>query len=1135
MIRKERLLSFILVLIFFRPNIIIAQSGIQIISNESGNQWQCTMDGNYIVWLDERSAIPQVYLYNLLDGTTQQITNSSNQKFRPHISGTKLIWEELINGETDIYIFDIANPQFGIYPLIDFPFNQFILAFKEGKLLFRDFSCLDFGCLVYYNLNTTPPIFFNITDQNDGPATEADVDGYLVVYCLNDDIYLYNILDNTYTQLTNDDIEQSHPSISNYKVCWEASENDLESDIYILDYYLCQRFNHIFYINISKRFIEPTRGNASNQKFPQIEGKHLVFSDDYPGKFSIYLFSMLSASIWGSVTEIYKSDYHNLMPRIDEQKICWWDDKNDPWGITPSNADVYLWQRPAGADLSVTSNLSATNSQINEYLTITFAVNNSGPMIATNVHFIDSLSNKFEIVSVSADDGAVNWTNDNVISWSINNLPADSSVTITVNCKSKYTGKARNIGSVYADQPDYLVTNNQIDFAIYIFDTRRNLLDISLIGTNPKIKVDKNGFAHILTYKDLPVLVTYITNKTGSWTQEIIEMSSGDLFVTDADLDVDNQGNAHVVYIISPYSPSYPDKTLYYANNISGQWQINLPLGPSSGEIYSPLIKVDNNGNIHIGYKTSKFFQGQLKYINNISGNWSSPEIISDLWNSFSMDVDKNNFIHFVAYYINSGPIYITNSPDGLWHTPEVIDQSWNGGQLETLVLDLTVDTLNNPHISYVGNFYNNEDYKYAVKLNNSWYNYFVDTCGFMGGFNVIAVDNNGIPYIMYVSPDSDELRYAKKEDSIFVSNVIYFNFGDFLSNNFDIDTDPSNNFQFVFYKNGLYWGTNSPYTINFGGGDENSGGYFFANSISSGAHSHPEYYWLDPVLFGHNIVTNWTEGDADNGYYGPVDLPFNFPFYSYLYSQIFIGSNGYLSFINGYTLTASNGTIPFLLEPNNFLAACAMDLTFESNLYPDSKIFYGNAGDKFVVTFYHARPKLSPTNYITFQIILYPNGNILYQYNDSESTIPIPNIIADDALIGIENQSGTSGICYRNNGAGGPIFSSPLALMFGINNLTLPVKEEVNDIPEKFRLFQNYPNPFNPVTYIRFQIPERSNIKLTIYNILGEQIKTLLDEEKDRGSYEVTFDAGNLSSGIYFCRMQAGNYVSVIKMLLVK
>lgn len=93
----------------------------------------------------------------------------------------------------------------------------------------------------------------------------------------------------------------------------------------------------------------------------------------------------------------------------------------------------------------------------------------------------------------------------------------------------------------------------------------------------------------------------------------------------------------------------------------------------------------------------------------------------------------------------------------------------------------------------------------------------------------------------------------------------------------------------------------------------------------------------------------------------------------------------------------------------------------------------------------------------------------------------------------------------------------------------------ENHNLPREFSLFQNFPNPFNPVTKIKYSIPERVRVKLIVSDILGKQIQTIVDEEKDRGSYEVTFDATNLSSGIYFCKMQASNYVNVIKMILVK
>jgi hypothetical protein len=91
------------------------------------------------------------------------------------------------------------------------------------------------------------------------------------------------------------------------------------------------------------------------------------------------------------------------------------------------------------------------------------------------------------------------------------------------------------------------------------------------------------------------------------------------------------------------------------------------------------------------------------------------------------------------------------------------------------------------------------------------------------------------------------------------------------------------------------------------------------------------------------------------------------------------------------------------------------------------------------------------------------------------------------------------------------------------------------NFTPENFALAQNYPNPFNPATTINYQIPAKSNVTLKIFNILGKEISTLVNEEKPAGLYQVNFDASNLPSGVYFYRLQAGNFAETKKMLLLK
>ncbi len=88
---------------------------------------------------------------------------------------------------------------------------------------------------------------------------------------------------------------------------------------------------------------------------------------------------------------------------------------------------------------------------------------------------------------------------------------------------------------------------------------------------------------------------------------------------------------------------------------------------------------------------------------------------------------------------------------------------------------------------------------------------------------------------------------------------------------------------------------------------------------------------------------------------------------------------------------------------------------------------------------------------------------------------------------------------------------------------------------PNSFNLAQNYPNPFNPSTKISWQSPVGSHQTLKVYDVLGNEVATIVDEFREAGRYEITFDASNLSSGIYFYRLQAGSFVETKKMIFLK
>ena len=113
--------------------------------------------------------------------------------------------------------------------------------------------------------------------------------------------------------------------------------------------------------------------------------------------------------------------------------------------------------------------------------------------------------------------------------------------------------------------------------------------------------------------------------------------------------------------------------------------------------------------------------------------------------------------------------------------------------------------------------------------------------------------------------------------------------------------------------------------------------------------------------------------------------------------------------------------------------------------------------------------------------------------------------------------------------------FEKNSGLLKNRNRIVYEVTQPAAVIPEEFYLSQNYPNPFNSSTKIKYAIPVPTEIEISIFNIVGEKVCTLMDEEKRAGYYEITWDAAKYSSGIYFVTIKAGKFSDIKKMLLIK
>jgi hypothetical protein len=114
----------------------------------------------------------------------------------------------------------------------------------------------------------------------------------------------------------------------------------------------------------------------------------------------------------------------------------------------------------------------------------------------------------------------------------------------------------------------------------------------------------------------------------------------------------------------------------------------------------------------------------------------------------------------------------------------------------------------------------------------------------------------------------------------------------------------------------------------------------------------------------------------------------------------------------------------------------------------------------------------------------------------------------------------------------------SPLRVQLGTHNLcqaVIGINTEETQILQGYELYQNYPNPFNPSTKIGFTLPAENNVKIVIYNLIGQKVAELVTSKFSAGDHSIDFNAANLSSGIYLYKIEAGSFTSVKKMQLLK
>ena len=220
----------------------------------------------------------------------------------------------------------------------------------------------------------------------------------------------------------------------------------------------------------------------------------------------------------------------------------------------------------------------------------------------------------------------------------------------------------------------------------------------------------------------------------------------------------------------------------------------------------------------------------------------------------------------------------------------------------------------------------------------------------------------------------------------------------------------------------------------------------------------------------------------------------------------------------------------------NNSAYRNATNFNMVNRVSPDSDDIWANGYDHVLKNNLSYNARGSETEYIdTAQNTL--------SHNSFDSGI---NITDEELNKFGENINNLPDIDFMKPAQGSDIIDAGIDIGFGflgnapelgaieVNYLTDVLNNE-GRMPEKISLFHNYPNPFNPLTDIIYEVPNSGNVEITIYDSIGRKIKTLVNEMKNSGTYEVRFDGSNLTSGVYFYRLQMNGNSIVKQMLLLK
>ncbi|MBI5472722.1 MAG: T9SS type A sorting domain-containing protein, partial [Ignavibacteriae bacterium] len=312
--------------------------------------------------------------------------------------------------------------------------------------------------------------------------------------------------------------------------------------------------------------------------------------------------------------------------------------------------------------------------------------------------------------------------------------------------------------------------------------------------------------------------------------------------------------------------------------------------------------------------------------------------------------------------------------------------------------------------------------------------------------------------------------------------------------------------------------------------------GYYAYTSDDTLYQQSPRFGWTELVGVGTEISRSGSD------YTTTITLPFTFRYYGVDYTQLRISTDGWIAFGSGNQTLPANYPLP-RNDAVNCMVAPFWDDLFATSGETGKLLYYHEAiKGRFIIEWSEVGHKSDAQKRESFQVVLFNPVRYPTQSGDGDILIQYKNI-ADPGgnTVGIENHTQTVGLQYvyfEFYDESATPFRDSLAILFTTRNPNLLVSVDGRNsaaIPRTTALEQNYPNPFNPVTRIPYSVRGLGFVSLKVYDLLGREVATLVNEVKAPGTYSVQWDGKGYASGVYLYKLQTDNLVATRKLLLLR